>query len=88
MHPAENEAVVAAILEKLPGVLRLVDCSKQLPELRRSQGLTDWYLQDKTGQTFRSENEVPINHPFKSKWRQSMFAPPPEKAREYNLEHW
>ena len=39
MNPIENEGVIAAILEKHQAEFSLVDCSKDLPDLKRRPGL-------------------------------------------------
>jgi len=49
MNPLEDEAVVAALLRASEGALRLVDTTGQLPELRRSPGMSTWLVMDKSG---------------------------------------
>jgi hypothetical protein len=47
LNPAENEAVVAALLQSPEGrALALVDASGEVPGLRRAPGLDDWTLYD------------------------------------------
>lgn len=46
MNPVENEAVVAHVLRKYGDDVELVDCSDQLPQLIRRNGLTMWYVKD------------------------------------------
>jgi 16S rRNA C967 or C1407 C5-methylase (RsmB/RsmF family) len=60
MNPLENEAVLATILSKYPGKVRLVDCSDALPELKRLPGVSDWKVTSKDGKTvYKSYEEVP-----------------------------
>jgi 16S rRNA C967 or C1407 C5-methylase (RsmB/RsmF family) len=41
-NPIEDEAVVAELLVRCKGALRLVDVGGQLPNLKRMQGLKSW----------------------------------------------
>lgn len=60
MNPLEDEAVLATILSKYPGKLRLVDCSTALPELKRLPGVCDWKVTSKDGRTvYNSYEDVP-----------------------------
>ena len=53
LNPLENEAVVVELLKRSQGAIRLVDCSKMLPGLKRLPGLTEWSVQDlKTGKWY------------------------------------
>lgn len=42
MNPIEDEAVIASILLKTQGSVRIVDTSKLLPLLKRQNGLSNW----------------------------------------------
>lgn len=42
LNPIENEAVIASILRSNEGALELVDVSQQLPQLKRTSGLSKW----------------------------------------------
>jgi 16S rRNA C967 or C1407 C5-methylase (RsmB/RsmF family) len=55
-NPIENEAVVAAMLNKAEGSFRLVDVSTKLPELKRKPGLTNWIVR-KNGQFYEEFKE-------------------------------
>ncbi|KAF1808681.1 NOL1/NOP2/sun family protein [Eremomyces bilateralis CBS 781.70] len=59
MNPVENEAVVAHAIERCGGLqkVELVDCSDQLPELKRRPGLTDWKVMDRNGEFWGSWEE-------------------------------
>mmetsp|Transcript_15201 Transcript_15201/g.36163 ORF Transcript_15201/g.36163 Transcript_15201/m.36163 type:complete len:1022 (+) Transcript_15201:100-3165(+) len=46
-NPVENEAVVAELLRRVKGSLRLLDMGGCLPDLRRSPGLLTWKVRDK-----------------------------------------
>lgn len=41
-NPVEDEAVVAELIRRSKGALRLVDMSTELPGLKRSPGLQTW----------------------------------------------
>jgi len=60
MNPVENEAVVASAIERCGGdsKVQLIDCSDQLPGLKRRGGLTEWSVMDKTGRIWRSWKET------------------------------
>lgn len=42
LNPIENEAVIASLLRSSAGAIELVDVSQQLPELKRTSGLSKW----------------------------------------------
>ena len=42
LNPIEDEAVIAALLEATKGSMVLVDVSDQLPELKRTPGISHW----------------------------------------------
>lgn len=42
LNPVENEAVIASILRSSAGAVELVDVSQQLPQLKRTSGLSKW----------------------------------------------
>ncbi|XP_004363856.2 tRNA (cytosine-5-)-methyltransferase NSUN2 [Capsaspora owczarzaki ATCC 30864] len=86
MHPGENEAVVAAILQQMPGALELVDVSDKLPGLKRIPGLHTWKLMDGEGNWYSDASEVPVGHKEKRALRGSLFPPPPEVAAALHLE--
>ncbi|KAF6024665.1 NSUN2 [Bugula neritina] len=70
-NPIENEAVIANMIKKCEGAIHLVDCSQQLPDLKRASGMKSWKVQTKNGDWFSSFEEVPEN---KRSWvRPSMF---------------
>ncbi|MCJ1354866.1 MAG: hypothetical protein MMC33_004856 [Icmadophila ericetorum] len=60
MNPVENEAVVASAIQQFGGMskVRLIDCSDQLPELRRCPGLHSWKVMDKGGNVWTSWTNV------------------------------
>lgn len=45
-NPVEDEAVVADVLRRTKGSMRLVDVSNELPELKRQAGLHSWRVKD------------------------------------------
>lgn len=60
MNPVENESVIAAAIERCggPAKIEIVDCSDQLPLLKRKPGLKQWQIMDKSGRVWNSWNEV------------------------------
>lgn len=60
MNPVENEAVISSAIERCGGLdkVEIVDCSSQLPELKRTAGLKDWKIMDKEGRIWNSWTEV------------------------------
>lgn len=42
LNPIENEAVIACIIRSSAGAVELVDVSQQLPQLKRTPGLSKW----------------------------------------------
>ncbi|EPR64022.1 putative tRNA (cytosine(34)-C(5))-methyltransferase [Toxoplasma gondii GAB2-2007-GAL-DOM2] len=71
-NPVENEAVVAAALEKTKGAVELVDCSGVLPTLQRRPGLKTWrvYWQKEFYDRFE---DVPQTSAARQKVRPTMF---------------
>ena len=60
MNPVENEAVVAAAINRCGGLekVSIIDCSPHLHGLRRCPGLTSWKVMDKMGRTWSSWQAV------------------------------
>ncbi|KAI9674220.1 MAG: hypothetical protein M1817_002038 [Caeruleum heppii] len=60
MNPVENEAVVAAAIRRCGGSakIQIVDCSQELPGLRRRPGFLSWAVMDKTGRWWSSWKQV------------------------------
>ena len=60
LNPVENEAVVASAIEHCGGHAKvsIVDCSSNLPKLKRKQGLLSWKVMDKQGRIWESWQEV------------------------------
>ncbi|KAL2120544.1 hypothetical protein VTJ04DRAFT_4571 [Mycothermus thermophilus] len=60
MNPVENEAVVAAAIERCggPDKVEIIDCSDQLPLLKRKPGMRKWQIMDKSGRMWSSWEEV------------------------------
>ena len=82
MNPVENEAVVAALLRASGGALRLVDCSEQLPALRRLPGMTSWKVVDRNGERTKAEPEAGSKQ---KPMHASVFPPAPEELPALNL---
>jgi len=60
MNPVENEAVVAAAIDRCGGLdnVGIVDCSSSLPGLKRYPGMNAWKIIDKSGRIWSSWEEV------------------------------
>jgi multisite-specific tRNA:(cytosine-C5)-methyltransferase len=60
MNPIENEAVVAAAIERCcgPENVEIIDCSDRLPLLKRRPGMKKWKVMDKTSKLWNSWQEV------------------------------
>ncbi|KAJ4300488.1 tRNA (cytosine-5-)-methyltransferase ncl1 [Collariella sp. IMI 366227] len=60
MNPVENESVVAAAIERCggPDKVEIIDCSDQLPLLKRVPGMKKWQIIDKSGRMWNSWEEV------------------------------
>lgn len=56
MNPVENEAVIAAAIDRCGGMSKVdvIDCSSALPRLKRRQGLSSWKVMDKQGRLWPS----------------------------------
>ncbi|CAJ1083711.1 tRNA (cytosine(34)-C(5))-methyltransferase [Xyrichtys novacula] len=78
LNPIEDEAVIAALLEKSEGALELADSSADLPGLKWMPGVTSWKLMTKEGQWFSDWSEVPSSR--HTQIRPTMF-PPTDKER-------
>jgi len=82
-NPIENEAVIATILQKTEGTVELVDCSSQIPHLKRRPGLKTWKVYNHKKDHWASSTEE-----LTGKFRelQSMFPPSQEVADNIHLE--
>ncbi|CCE86434.1 Piso0_004923 [Millerozyma farinosa CBS 7064] len=78
LSPVENEAVVSAALRKWGNQIKLVDCSNELPGLKRCQGLTDWKVFNK---------QMEIEEKGKSELAESVFPPSAEEVEAFKLEN-
>ncbi|KAI0111862.1 S-adenosyl-L-methionine-dependent methyltransferase [Daldinia grandis] len=60
MNPVENEAVIVSAIERCggPGNIDIVDCKDRLPLLKRSPGMHQWQIMDKSGRIWSSWEEV------------------------------
>ncbi|XP_029369942.1 RNA cytosine C(5)-methyltransferase NSUN2 [Echeneis naucrates] len=85
LNPIEDEAVIAALLEKSEGALELADGSADLPGLKWMPGVTSWKLMTKEGQWYSDWSEVPSSR--HTQIRPTMFPPKdPEKLLGMHLE--
>lgn len=60
MNPVENEAVVASAIERCGGTsnVRIIDCTEELPGLKRTPGLRTWKVMDRTCRVWSTWKEV------------------------------
>ncbi|KAF5898106.1 tRNA (cytosine(34)-C(5))-methyltransferase, partial [Clarias magur] len=85
LNPIEDEAVIAALLEKSEGALELADASADLPGLKYMPGITSWKVMTKEGQWYSEWSDVPTTR--HTQIRPSMFPPTdPEKLKSMQLE--
>lgn len=85
LNPIEDEAVIAALLEKSEGSLELMDASADLPGLKWMPGVNSWKLMTKEGQWYSDWAEVPTSR--HTQIRPTMFPPKdPEKLANMHLE--
>jgi 16S rRNA C967 or C1407 C5-methylase (RsmB/RsmF family) len=61
-NPVENEAVVAHILKKYSGKVKIVDVSDRLSGLKYRKGLSEWRVIDKTGKESFHPERLPEGH--------------------------
>ncbi|XP_061838377.2 RNA cytosine C(5)-methyltransferase NSUN2 isoform X1 [Nerophis lumbriciformis] len=85
LNPIEDEAVIAALLEKSEGALELVDCSSDLPGLKWMPGVTSWKLMTKEGKWYPDWSAVPSSR--HTQIRPTMFPPTDaQKLADMHLE--
>lgn len=79
LHPIEDEAVVAAVLEAGRGSIELVDASKLIPTLKRRPGLKTWTVVDDQMRVLKDVEDARQNGapPSAKLARATMW--PPEK---------
>ncbi|OQD78711.1 hypothetical protein PENDEC_c001G01216 [Penicillium decumbens] len=60
LNPVENEAVVASAIARCGGSanVKILDCSKELPGLKRAPGARSWKVMDREGRIWASWKEV------------------------------
>lgn len=60
MNPVENESVIASAIARCGGSanVKIIDCSQELPGLKRAPGLKNWKVMDREGRIFSSWKEV------------------------------
>ncbi|CAO2592097.1 RNA cytosine C(5)-methyltransferase NSUN2 [Lemmus lemmus] len=85
LNPVEDEAVIAALLEKSDGALELADVSAELPGLKWMPGVSEWKVMTRDGQWFAGWDEVPQGR--HTQVRPTMFPPRDlEKLQAMHLE--
>ncbi|OQS03995.1 tRNA (cytosine-5-)-methyltransferase NSUN2 [Thraustotheca clavata] len=82
-NPVENEAIVAELLRRSNGALKLVDCSQELQGLHRRDGLTKWQVawQSKSKKQQKADrlNNAPLE------WFAEFNTDIPDDLRGYRL---
>ncbi|KAL1856619.1 tRNA (cytosine-5-)-methyltransferase ncl1 [Paecilomyces lecythidis] len=60
MNPIENEAVISSAIERCGGPtnVKIIDCSNELPGLKRAAGLRSWKVCDREGRLWNSWKDV------------------------------
>ncbi|KAI5868574.1 S-adenosyl-L-methionine-dependent methyltransferase [Durotheca rogersii] len=60
MNPVENEAVIVSAIERCggPDKIGIIDCQDRLPLLKRTPGMLQWQIMDKSGRIWGSWEEV------------------------------
>lgn len=84
MNPAENESVVAALIQKYKGQLSIADVSQTLPGLVRRPGLTSWRIQARDGSWYSTWDDISDN----DNWRypKTLFPPPLQVMKDIHIE--
>ena len=83
-NPIENEAVIATVLKESNGSVNLVDCSNNIPLLKRRPGMTDWFVFDRRGKQVE-RSEVNVSNPTEG-IKESMFPPTKEVLQQIHIE--
>ncbi|CAG9533193.1 unnamed protein product [Cercopithifilaria johnstoni] len=84
LNPIENEAVIASLLRSSAGGIELVDVSQQLPQLKRTSGLSKWRVFDKAMREYSVLEDVVADQ--KRYFTSSMFPPNEEEIQKFHLE--
>jgi multisite-specific tRNA:(cytosine-C5)-methyltransferase len=89
LNPIENEAALSAAIDRCGGLshVNLVDCSQELPGLKRRPGLRSWTVQEKSGRKWNTWDEVEAarkeeGEETAEKLLPSMFPPPTLEGKE------
>jgi multisite-specific tRNA:(cytosine-C5)-methyltransferase len=87
LNPVENEAIVATAIARCGGAanVKIVDCSQELPGLKRATGLRNWKVMDREGRMWNSWEEVEQHRDQEginglARLAEGMFAPTGENA--------
>jgi len=83
-NPIENEAVIASVLKQSNHSVELVDCSKDIPLLKRIPGKKYWSVFDRHGKEIEQFEES-LSKTTDS-LKETMFPPTKEIADDINLE--
>ncbi|CDM34780.1 hypothetical protein DTO013E5_3306 [Penicillium roqueforti] len=87
LNPVENEAVIATAIERCGGAanVKIIDCSQELPGLKRASGLRNWKVMDREGRMWNNWQEIEEHRDQEginglARLAEGMFAPTGEAA--------
>ncbi|EPB66806.1 NOL1/NOP2/sun family protein [Ancylostoma ceylanicum] len=85
MNPIEDEAVVAQLIRKCGGSLRLCDAYPLLPKLKALRGVSTWKVFDRDMNLYEKPEDVPEF--LRKMICDSCFSPSEEEAKQLHLEY-
>eukprot|EP01064_Diplonema_japonicum_P025730 TRINITY_DN37151_c0_g1_i1.p1 TRINITY_DN37151_c0_g1~~TRINITY_DN37151_c0_g1_i1.p1 ORF type:complete len:718 (+),score=155.64 TRINITY_DN37151_c0_g1_i1:46-2154(+) len=86
LNPVEDEAVLNHCLKNTKHEFELVDCSKMLPSLQRSEGVNTWKITSRDGKTvWNSFADIPEDEVKKYHYTPSLF--PSDDIEKYNMKY-
>ena len=94
MNPVEDEAVLVAAIDRCGGSdkVKLVDCSNELPGLKRYSGKPTWNVMDRNGALWHTYADVEASRKIKddvatNKLAETMFPPTDPELTDLPLRH-
>lgn len=82
INPIEDEAVVAEILRRTKGQLKLINCEGHLKNFKYAPGVSTWNVCNRSGEKLTKEDIV-----GRAKYKESMFPPSEEESQSMNLNY-
>lgn len=87
LNPIENEAVVAAAIDRCGGAanVKIIDCSAELPGLKRKPGLKSWKVMDREGRIWSNWKDIEGHRDSEgieglARFSETLFPPTGENA--------